>query len=236
VSRYFSYRSRDEIEADIRQRGLAIKLATGANTLLSPIAIGERTAGNRLAVQPMEGCDGTLDGLPGDLTFRRWERFGSGGAKLIWGEATAVVPEGRANPRQLLIDERTAPTLADLLQRTRRAHNERFGRDDDLIVGLQLTHSGRFSHPKPLIPQHSAPLDAVKKIPADYPVITDAYLEELEDAYVAAAALAARVGFDFVDIKQCHGYLLNELLGCRSRPGPYGGDFDERTRFGRNVV
>jgi 2,4-dienoyl-CoA reductase-like NADH-dependent reductase (Old Yellow Enzyme family) len=236
LSRYFTYRSRDDLEEDIQRRGVAIELASGSDALLSPITIQGRTVGNRLAIQPMEGCDGELDGFPGELTFRRWERFGAGGAKLIWGEATAVTPEARANPRQLLIDERTAPALGDLLKQTRRAHRERFGRDDDLIVGLQLTHSGRFSHPSPLIAQHAPPLDSVKHIPEDYPVIADAYLEELEDKYVNAAMLAAAAGFDFVDIKQCHGYLLNELLGSHGRDGRYGGDFDRRTRFVRNVV
>jgi 2,4-dienoyl-CoA reductase-like NADH-dependent reductase (Old Yellow Enzyme family) len=236
VSRYFTYRSREELVAEIRQRALPITLASDTDALLSPIEIGDRKAGNRLAVQPMEGCDGTLDGSPGELTFRRWERFGAGGAKLIWGEATAVVPEGRANPRQLLINERTAPALGDLLRQTRHAHKERFGRDEDLIIGLQLTHSGRFSYPEPLLPQHAPPLDAVRKIPAEYPVLTDADLESLEEAYVRAAGLAAGLGFDFVDIKQCHGYLLNELLGCRSRHGRYGGDFEGRTRFVRNVI
>ena len=116
MSKYFTYRSRDDLGEDIQRRGVAIELASGASALLSPITIGGRTAGNRLAVQPMEGCDGELDGLPGELTFRRWERFGAGGAKLIWGEATAVSPEARANPRQLLIDERTAPALADVAE------------------------------------------------------------------------------------------------------------------------
>lgn len=209
---------------------------SGTGALLSPITIGARTVGNRLAVQPMEGCDGELDGTPGELTFRRWERFGSGGAKLIWGEATAVTREARANPRQLLIDDRTAPVLHELLKRMRQAHIERFGRDDHLIVGLQLTHSGRFSHPMPHSAQHSPPLDAVKKIPPDHPVVTDAYLEALEEKYVEAASLAAGIGFDFVDIKQCHGYLLNELLGSRNRAGAYGGNFQGRIRFVRNVV
>ena len=236
MSRYFNFRSQDELEQDIRERGLEIELASSVDTLVSPTTIRERNVGNRLAVQPMEGCDGELDGLPGELTFRRWERFGGGGAKLIWGEATAVTPEARANPRQLLIDERTAPALGELLTRTRRAHKLRFGRDDDLIVGLQLTHSGRFSYAKPLIAHHAPTLDAVKGIPADHPVITDSYLEELEDAYMRAANLAASAGFDFVDIKQCHGYLLNELLACRDRSGAYGGDFEGRTRFVRDVV
>jgi 2,4-dienoyl-CoA reductase-like NADH-dependent reductase (Old Yellow Enzyme family) len=136
----------------------------------------------------------------------------------------------------LLIDEGTAPALRDVLKQTRRAHKESFGRDEDLLVGLQLTHSGRFSHPQPLIAQHAPPLDAVKKIPEDYPVVTDGYLEELEDKYVEAATLAAKIGFDFIDIKQCHSYLLNELLASRERSGLYGGNFEGRTRFVRNVI
>ena len=96
---------------------------------------------------------------PGELTFRRYRRFGAGGAKLIWGEAAAVVPEGRANPRQLVIHEATAPALERLLRRTRAAHVEATGHDDDLLVGLQLTHSGRYSFPRPILAQHDPLLD-----------------------------------------------------------------------------
>jgi 2,4-dienoyl-CoA reductase-like NADH-dependent reductase (Old Yellow Enzyme family) len=236
MSRYFKYRSLDDLRADIQARDLDIELADNIGLLLKPLRIGPLTAGNRLAVHPMEGCDGTLGGRPGDLTFRRWERFGAGGAKLIWGEATAVVPEGRANPRQLLINPETAPDLERLLAATRRAHRQRFGRDGDLIVGLQLTHSGRWSHPRPLPAQHIPPVDAMKGIAPDYPLLDDAYLEQLEDRFAEAAALARRIGFDFVDVKQCHTYLLNELLSARRREGPYGGDFEGRTRFVRNVI
>lgn len=235
MSRYFTYRSLDELRADIDGRGLEIDLADRVGLLLQPLRIGPLTAGNRLAVHPMEGCDATLDGRPGELTFRRWERFGAGGAKLIWGEATAVVPEGRANPRQLLISPQTAPDLERLLAATRTAHRQRFGRGD-LIVGLQLTHSGRWSHPKPLLVQHIPPIDAAKLISPDYPLLDDAYLEQLEGRFAEAAALAWRIGFDFVDVKQCHTYLLNELLAARDRPGRYGGDFEGRTRFVRNVI
>jgi 2,4-dienoyl-CoA reductase-like NADH-dependent reductase (Old Yellow Enzyme family) len=236
VSRYFTYRSLQDLRADIEARRLDIDLADRIGLLLQPLPIGPRRAGNRLAVHPMEGCDGTADGRPGELTFRRWQRFGAGGAKIIWGEATAVVPEGRANPRQLLISEETAPDLERLLAATRRAHRQRFGSEGDLIVGLQLTHSGRWSHRTPLLAQHIPPLDAVKQVSPDYPVLDDGYLERLEDRFAEAAALAWRIGFDFVDIKQCHTYLLNELLSARRREGRYGGDFDGRTRFIRNVV
>ena len=200
--------------------------------------------GNRLAIQPMEGCDAELDGSPGELTFRRYRRFGAGGAKLIWGEACAVVPEGRANPRQLVINPANASALERLLRETRAAHLESNGRDDDLLVGLQLTHSGRYSFQRPILAQHDPLLDprtVVDKATGatagpDSPLITDDELDRLQDRYVEAARLAQQAGFDFVDIKQCHRYLLNELLAARTRPGKYGGSFENRTRFIREVV
>lgn len=236
MSRYFNYRSLDDLRDDIAARGVGIRLEEHIERLFEPVAIGPLTAGNRLAVHPMEGCDGTLDGRPDELTFRRWERFGAGGAKLIWGEATAVVPEARANPRQLLLTETTAPDFKRLQKAARDAHRNAFGRDDDVVIGLQLTHSGRWSYPQPLIARRSSTLDPLKHIGHDAPPLDDAYLEQLEDAYERAAVLARDAGFDFVDIKQCHTYLLNELLAARDRPGQYGGSFQNRTRFIRNVV
>lgn len=236
MARYFTYRSLEDLGADIAARGVDIRLEDRVERLLEPLTIGARTIGNRLAAHPMEGCDGTLDGRPDELTFRRWERFGAGGAKLIWGEATAVLPEGRANPRQLLINDATAPDIARMLAATRQAHRERLGRDDDLLVGLQLTHSGRWSYPVPLIARHSRTLDPLKHLDANSPLLDDAYLERLVEAYSTGARLARDAGFDFVDIKQCHTYLLNELLAARHRGGPHGGSFENRTRLLRNVI
>lgn len=229
---------------DVGKHQVDITFEEHLNAIRKPVRIGNRTIGNSLGIHPMEGCDGTLDGEPDDLTFRRWERFGSGGAKLIWGEATAVVSDGLANPRQLLLTEKNLLAFAKLLALTRAAHREAFGRDDDLLIGLQLTHSGRYSYRKPLITYHHPHADKVtyldKKrgiiIPVDYPTVTDDYLERLEDEFVHAARRVYELGFDFVDIKQCHTYLLNELLGARTRKGKYGGHFVNRTRFIRNVL
>jgi 2,4-dienoyl-CoA reductase-like NADH-dependent reductase (Old Yellow Enzyme family) len=236
MSRYFNYRSADDLRSDIAARKVAVALADDILTLLEPLSIAGRTIGNRMAVHPMEGCDGTPDGNPGELTFRRWQRFGAGGAKLIWGEATAVLTEARANPRQLVINETTAPQLEALLRETRSAHRDRFGRDDDLLIGLQLTHSGRWSYPQPLIARHSRTLDLLKHLDANSPLLDNTYLERLVEHYATAARLARDIGFDFVDIKQCHTYLLNELLAARTRDGPYGGSFENRTRFVREVI
>src|SRR5205807_7654144 len=192
----------------------------------------------------MEGCDGTLDGRPDELTFRRYRRFGAGGAKLIWGEATAVVEDGRANPRQLLINEETAPELERMLSECRKAHRDAFGSDDDLIVGLQLTHSGRYCYRRPLLAFHDPILDPLTGadkttagvVDCGYPLLDDDYLRRLVDHYVAAAKLAQCIGFQFVDIKQCHRYLLSELLAAKSRTGPYGGSLENRTRLARDII
>jgi len=230
----FHYRSLDDLQADVVSRALALGFQDDLTPLAEPVKVGPLVVANRMAVHPMEGCDGDRDGAPGELTFRRWRRFAEGGAALLWGEATAVVPEARANPRQLLIDERNASALKRLLDETRAARRARFGTTAGFAVGLQLTHSGRWSHGDPVIAQHATALDALKHC-ENAPLIADDELERLADRFVGAAALARDIGFDFVDIKQCHTYLLNELLGARSRHGAYGGSFDNRTRFVRHV-
>ncbi len=244
VSRYFKYKTGADLLAEARALGLALSLQSDPAPLFQPIAVGPRTVGNRLAIQPMEGCDGEPDGSPGELTFRRYNRFGAGGAKLIWGEAAAVVPEARANPRQLVVSPATESGLARIVETTRKAHREAIGPDDDLLVGLQLTHSGRYSVPRPILAQHDPLLDPRTVVDRstgriagpDTPLISDDELDRLQDRYVEAADLAFRAGFDFVDLKQCHRYLLCELLAARTRPGRYGGSLDNRTRFIREVV
>ena len=212
--------------------------------LAQPRAVGNgRTVGNRFCVQPMEGWDATADGAPTELTRRRWGRFGASGAKLIWGgEAVAVSPEGRANPNQLLIDDDRVTVLAALRTALVGAHERAFGRTDDLLVGLQLTHSGRFARPRaggrpePVILYRHPLLDRRVGIAADHPVLDDAGVARIVERFVAAAALAHEAGFGFVDVKHCHGYLGHEFLSASTRPGPYGGRFENRTRFLREVV
>lgn len=210
--------------------------------LAQPIQTPGGSIGNRFCVLPMEGWDGTEDGRPSDLTRRRWQRFGLSGAKLIWGgEAVAVRHDGRANPRQLLISAETVDDLAALRGELVEAHRECFGTVDDLYVGLQLTHSGRFSRPndnrrlEPRTAYAHPILDRKFNVPADA-ALTDAELRALIDDFVRAAALAQQAGFAFVDIKHCHGYLGHELLTAYDRGGEFGGSFENRTRFLRDIT
>jgi 2,4-dienoyl-CoA reductase-like NADH-dependent reductase (Old Yellow Enzyme family) len=210
-----------------------------------PLRTGRALAeiGNRFAILPMEGWDGTPDGQPTSHTLRRWRHFGRSGAKLIWGgEAVAVRHDGRANPNQLMIQAATLAGLASLRDALIRAHVETSGSDDGLVVGLQLTHSGRFARPnsktrlEPIILYHHPILDRRFGIAPDSPVMTDAQIDDLIAEFVRAAVQAQQIGFDFVDVKHCHGYLGHEFLSAVTRPGRYGGSFENRTRFLREIA
>jgi NADPH2 dehydrogenase len=202
-----------------------------------------RTIGNRFCILPMEGWDGTPDGLPSDLTKRRWKNFAISGAKLLWGcEAVAVRHEGRANPLQLVIRENNVGEYKKLNESLLTDHQAKFGTTNDLVVGLQLTHSGRFCKPndkkklEPMILYPHPVLNRKFGLSDDYPVMTDDYIDRLIDDFVKAAVLSQEAGFHFVDIKHCHGYLGHEFLSARTRVGKYGGSFENRTRFLRSIV
>jgi 2,4-dienoyl-CoA reductase-like NADH-dependent reductase (Old Yellow Enzyme family) len=211
--------------------------------LAQPIVREGIKIGNCLAVQPMEGWDGTSDGNPSELTLRRWQRFARSGAKLIWGgEAVAVCQEGRANPNQLLAAPQTRAGLEGLRAALLAEHRRVSGSHEDLLIGLQLTHSGRYScpnqkgRPEPRILYHHPILDRRLNLSPDYPLLTDAEIEGLIEEFHRAARMASELGFDFVDIKHCHGYLGHEFLSAHTRQGKYGGSFENRTRFLREVV
>jgi NADPH2 dehydrogenase len=220
------------------------ELLRGAESpLAQPILRAGIKIGNRFAVNPMEGWDGTPDGNPSEHTLRRWRRFGSSGAKLIWGgEAVAVCHEGRANPNQLLAASDTRKGLARLKAALIAEHRQVSGSDDGLFVGLQLTHSGRYScpnqkgRPEPRILYRHPFLDRRLNLPPDYPLLTDAEIEKIIEQFHGAAVMTSELGFDFVDIKHCHGYLGHEFLSAHTREGKYGGSFENRTRFLREVV
>jgi len=229
-----------------RRLGLDVQASAGVSILAQPVPFGGLTIPNSLSVHAMEGCDGDAQGRPSKLTVRRYERFGAGGAGLLWAEAIAIVPEARANPRQLWLHQGSKDAFAAMVKRARAKATEANGKGHRPVMVAQLTHSGRYSKPdgtaRPiigqrdpyrdcLVPQWPPHTEGKSKLPDDYPLVTDEYLDQLQDAYVEAARIAFEIGFDAVDIKSCHGYLINELLACHNRPGKYGGSFENRTRL-----
>jgi NADPH2 dehydrogenase len=222
-------------------------IVVGANSPLARpidlVTVNGKRIGNRCAIQPMEGWDGTTMGGITDDVVRRWQRFGESRAKLIYGgEAMAVRPDGRANPNQLIITRENLAGLSTLRSTLVKAHEERYGTSSDLVIGFQLTHSGRFCKPKdkfrmePRVAYRHPLLDPRFKVTSDEQVWTDAEIEQLIQDYIEAAKIAWEAGADFVDIKHCHGYLLHEFLSGFTRPGKYGGSFENRTRILREII
>ncbi len=244
-----SFKNIDEFKTYIDKLGIDLpidqEIIAGSEGILAQEVTlrNGKKIGNRFCIQPMEGWDGTTEGHPSELTFRRWKNFGQSGAKLIWGgEATAVMPSGRANPNQLMILDSSMREIEKLRQALIQTHREYFESSDDLCVGLQLTHSGRFCKPnrhdsfEPKIAYHHPLLDEIFHIPAEAPIVSDGEIEEMITAFVLGAKRARQIGFDFVDIKHCHGYFGHELLSAVDRPGRFGGSFENRTRFLREIV
>src|SRR5258706_316919 len=225
----------ERFQAHVQSLGLTIpcdsELVRGNDSpMRAPLKRGGITIGNRIAVQTMEGWDGTADGNPSEHRFERWKKFGRSGAKLIWGgEAVAVTHAGRANPNQLVIAEHTKKGLAKLRRTSIEEHIRTTGSEEGLLIGLQLTHSGRYCRPnqhdkpEPQILYHHPILDRKLGLPADYPVLTDGEIEGILEKFHDAAKIAEELGFDFVDIKHCHGYLGHEFLSAHTREGKFGG-------------
>lgn len=239
MAEIFKYQTLDQLREDITKKNVSIEISEDLSPLSKPVTIGHLTAQNAFAVLPMEGCDSNLDGSPSDLVYRRYNRFATGGAGLLWCEANAVVPEGRANMRQMMLTQKNKASFADMVATTKASALEANNYTPILI--LQLTHSGRYSRPEghlnaPLVPQRDPILDARSRVLDDSAVVSDEYLDGLVASYVRSALLAKEVGFDGVDIKACHRYLLSELLASHTRKGKYGGSFENRSRLLLNIV
>lgn len=207
------------------------------SVLCQKVKIGNLELSNRLVCQAMEGCDGTADGRPDELTVRRYERLSKGGAGLIWFEATAVCNEGRANPRQLYINEKNLDDFKKIVENIKQRGMKENGYEPAVI--MQATHSGRYSKPEgkpaPIIAYNNPIFE--KDNPIDKSrIITDEGLDRVHESLVHAAGLAKEAGFDGVDIKCCHRYLNSELLSAFTREGRYGGSFENRTRLLRESV
>lgn len=227
----FHYTSWEDIDRVVASFGGFLPHSDDLSVLFTPLPIGSVTSPNRIALQPMEGTDGTEDGRPGPLTRRRYLRFAHGGAGLIWFEAVASAPEVRASAHQLMITDENVDDFARLLDEMRETCLKENGYVP--VILMQATNSGRYSKPTgvpaPLIAYNNP---ALEDTPIDSSrILSDDQLKAYEERFSDMARLAQKAGFDGMDIKCCHRYLACELLSAYTRPGLYGGSFENRTRF-----
>ena len=242
----FTYKSLSELEDAVKKLKLNIPISSNTEILKTPVKLGAIYIPNRLAINPMEGFDSNPDGGPGDLTRRRYERYARGGVGLIWFEATAISETCRSNEHQLMITEDNLNHFKELVNQTREICSqtlEKLGFDNKCMLILQLNHSGRYSRRDgkrfPIRAYHNSDLDeAIRVSREDGKIISDNELKEIETLWVKKAILAHEAGFDGVDIKACHGYLIGELLSARIRENSeYGGKkLDNRAKFLLNII
>ena len=237
----FNFNCLDDVRAKAAALGLDMELDEDVSPLAAPVAVGGRTAPNALAILPMEGCDSLPDGAPSELVERRYLKLGAGGAGLLWWEACSVVPEGRANDLQMMLTKGNVGSFAALLGRVNAAATVANGSGHRPVSILQLTHSGRYSRPyghapQPIYVQRDPILDPRSGVGDGVDAVSDAYLDDLIGAYVESALLAREAGFDGIDVKACHRYLISELLAGHARGGKYGGSFENRTRFLHDAI
>lgn len=231
----FHYKTMEELANRAKELGVKVPLSTNTQALFQGFELAGRHVDNRIAFQAMEGTDGTADGAPGELTIRRYERFSHGGPGVIWFEAVATVPEGRASAHQLMITPENVDAFKRLTEQMKETCLKANGYEPMVI--MQATNSGRYSkphgYPEPMILYNCPPLEDTP-LPKER-ILSDDDLKRYEEAFGRAAALAQKAGFDGMDVKSCHRYLICESLSAFTREGPYGGSYENRTRFIKNA-
>ena len=242
----FNYKSLKDLKKKIKELGLEIPINPEIEILQQRVKLGNIFLPNRLAIQPMEGFDANLDGSPSELTFRRYKRYAEGGAGLIWFEATGIQELGRTNNHQLFLTKDNKNAYSKLVEEIRQISNRTLkdlGFKNECVLILQLNHAGRYTkvgdQRYPMRTFQSLNLDNEMNISLhDGTTLSDKDLDEFEDIWVEKTVLAKEAGFDGVDIKSCHGYLISELLSSVPRESSiYGGqELEKRSRFLLNIV
>ena len=233
----FHYKTLEEVKERAEELKVYLPFSSSTDILKTPLKVGNVTFHNRMGIAPMEGADSLEDGSPSDYTIRRYVNEAIGGSALIWFEAISIVPEGRSSKTQLLLTEEKVESYKRMNEKIKEAGRKANGFEPYLI--MQANHSGRYSNPDnrpaPMIAYRHPQLEQYRAAD-DSCIVTDDYLKSLEESFGKAALLAKKAGFDAVDIKSCHGYLLAELLSAYDRPGQYGGNYENRTRLLKNGI
>ncbi len=235
----FNLKTIEDLKNELDRLELYLPVSEDLSVLGEKVKMGKWELPNRFIVQPMEGVDAVeATGAPSDLTFRRYHRFAEGGSGLIWFEAIVASEDGRSNPRQLALTEKNLDEYKRLIDETREIAYK--ANKHEIVTVVQITHSGRWSKPsgkpEPKLIHHNPVLDKALGIDETYPLVTDEYLDALQDKFIRTAELSAKAGFDGVEMKAVHGYFTGEMLCAHTREGKYGGSYENRTRFVRDIT
>lgn len=193
--------------------------------LASSLRIGKKTTPNRFVAQPIEINSADDSGKPTDLTFQRYRALAEGGAGMMFTEAGAIAANARARTNQLLVIEEHARALEELVKSVKDIN-------PDALFLFQIDHAGRLGVP------------GLSKLVSTYPtgnpdvhLLNEQEIETVREQVVKSAVVAHQVGADGIDIKHGHGFLFAEFLRpANTRNDRYGGSFENRTRFFREMT
>lgn len=238
ISKRFDYKNKDEFINDLNLASKKLEYSEDLSSLIESYILKDIKIPNRMVSLPMEGQD-AVDGTPSELTFHKYERIARGGYGIVWLEAVSVNEQGKSNDNQLYIREDNLSEFSKLNDNIKSAGLESEFKERPFTI-LQINHSGRYANKNgkanPTIMTHRKELDEKRGIPNDFDLVKDHELDNLINEYVSAARLVKKAGFDAIDVKACHGYLLSESLGAFDRDGSYGGSFENRTKLMLDVV
>lgn len=233
----FHYKSVKELQDKADALGTYLPFAESTKALTTPAEVDHIILSNRMGIAPMEGADSKPDGSPSELTERRYLRNALGGSAVIWYEAVSIVPEGRSSAHQLFLSKDNTDAFKRMNDKLKEEGLKKNGYEPYLI--MQANHSGRYSNPQgrpaPLIAYRN-PISEKLRPADDSCIVSDDYLKSLEGRFGEATKLAKEAGFDAVDVKACHGYLLMEVLSAYTRKGEYGGSFENRSKLLLNAI
>ncbi len=227
----------------------AVSAAPSAATpaLFTPLTLRGVTLRNRIVLSPMLTYS-SVGGHVNDYHFAHYGKYAQAGVGLVFVESTKVDPLGCSTPRDLGLwkDEFIAP-----LQRITA-----FIKSQGAVPGIQISHSGRkarrsapfegnqpladcpgvdHGEPWPLIGPSAIAHSASFETPL---AMSEADIRASLGHWEAAARRALQAGFEVLEIHAAHGYLIHQFLSAHAnrRTDAYGGSFDNRLRFAREVV
>ena len=205
--------------------------------LFTPISLRSLEIRNRIFVSPM--CQySCIDGMPNNWHLVHYGSRAVGGAGMVMVEASAVLPEGRISPSDCgLWNDQQSEAFRPITQ---------FIGEQGAIPAIQLAHAGRKASTEapwlggkavasedggwqPVAPSPLA-FSSTMPEPRELSVVE---MEQICDAFVAAAGRALHAGFKVVEVHMAHGYLLHQFLSPLSnqRSDQYGGSLENRMRF-----
>lgn len=210
--------------------------------MFAPFRLRDMTLKNRIVVSPMAQYK-ARDGAPTDWHLVHYGERAKGGAGLVYTEMTCVTAEGRITPG-------CAGLYAD-------AHEAQWKRIVDFVhaetsakICCQIGHSGRKGSTQVGWEEMDAPLaagnwplwsaSAIAWAPRNaVPKAMDrADMDLARSQFVAATEMAARCGFDMIELHAAHGYLISSFISPLSnkRDDAYGGTLENRMRFPLEVI